>query len=233
MRITLLDAPPVAYRSMIWAMARAASSGASLTVRLARLRRKRTPESGDVSTVTASWVTPASPPSASSRPAHEATYASSTSSSARAAPCGWHANRSEYSPVCPWRTRVSRLPNPSFASTSETRDRMPGRRHSPDSTGASIPERYRALPFLDSESQERRSTVRSSTFRCSRSRTASTAMVPMPMTAVAMAATTLTMDSISVTTSTPRPAKVSGLPMLRMPPAMGRIQSPYVVLEAI
>ena len=226
MRTTLLDAPPDAYRPMICAIALAASSGASATVRLARLRRKRTPESGDVSTVTASWVTPASLPNASSRPAHEATYASSTSSSASPAPCGWQANRSEYSPVCPWRTRVNRSPNPSLASTRETLDRMPGSRHWPDSTGASMPDRYRARPLRDSASQVRRSTVRSSTLRCSRSRMASTVMAPMPTAAVTMAATTLTMDSIRVTTSTPRPARVRGLPMLRMPPAMGRIQSP-------
>ena len=55
----------------------------------------------------------------------------------------------------------------------------------------------------------------------------------MPTTRIAMAATTLAMLTSSVQVSTPMPAIVSGMPMLRMPPGIGRIQSPYVVFDAM
>ena len=55
----------------------------------------------------------------------------------------------------------------------------------------------------------------------------------MPTTRIAMAATTLAMLTSSVQVNTPMPAIVSGMPMLRMPPGIGRIQSPYVVFDAM
>ena len=55
----------------------------------------------------------------------------------------------------------------------------------------------------------------------------------MPTTRIAMAATTLAMLTSSVQVNTPMPAIVNGMPILRMPPGIGRIQSPYVVFDAM
>ncbi len=165
---------------MICAMARAASSGASSTMRLLSVRRKRTPESGAVSTVTASWVTPVSEASDSMSPAHEATYEFSTSSSARLAPCGWHDRSSEYSPVCACLTRQNSRPKPSSAEVRTTLERMPGSMALPPSIGASRPERYRFAPVRCAAIHVRFSTARSTMLRCSRSLIASTRMTPMP-----------------------------------------------------
>ena len=202
-------------------------------MRLLSVRRKRTPESGAVSTVTASWVTPVSEASDSMSPAHEATYESSTSSSARLAPCGWHDRSSEYSPVCECRTRQNSPPSPSRAEVRPTRERMPGSMALPPSIGASRPERYRFAPVRCAAIHVRFSTARSTMLRCSRSLIASTRMTPMPTTRIAMAATTLAMLTSSVQVNTPMPAIVNGMPMLRMPPGIGRIQSPYVVFDAM
>lgn len=57
--------------------------------------------------------------------------------------------------------------------------------------------------------------------------------MPRPTTPNTSAATTFAMDSMSVTASTPNPIIVNGLLMLRIPPRIGRIQSPYVVFDAI